>query len=168
MRSQILAELKDLKEQQENVVKNRTIKKLNKLYKGEVALHDNTDAFINLSKYELTPNQKRLLNLGIKCHIQPKFDQIKKKTELEVLYKSILKLENDNKIIINPNLKEQLCAEGTKRRTCKRTRLLTPELQQAAKELRENEEIIIRKADKSNIFVNIRKSLQKKEVIPQI
>jgi hypothetical protein len=78
--------------------------------------------------------------------------------ELELLYESLLKLKNENKIEINPNLKDQLRAEATKQRGTSASSILTPALREAAKNLRDNDQIVIRKADKSNLFVILDKT----------
>jgi hypothetical protein len=88
----------------------------------------------------------------------PKFNKTKKQIELELLYESLLKLKNENKIDINPNLKDQLRAEATKQRGTSTSSILTPDLRQAAKKLRDNDQIVIRKADKSNLFVILDKT----------
>ncbi|XP_076059464.1 uncharacterized protein LOC143036092 [Oratosquilla oratoria] len=51
-----------------------------------------------------------------------------------------------------------LQAESTKHRAHGRSSLLTAELRQAAKELRENNDIVIRRADKSDLFVILNRS----------
>ncbi|XP_076037765.1 uncharacterized protein LOC143023137 [Oratosquilla oratoria] len=57
------------------------------------------------------------------------------------------------KITINPDLQEDLQAESTKKRHRPSQGILSPRLREAAQQLRDNEHIIIRKADKSNTFV---------------
>ena len=84
-----------------------------------------------------------------------------------LLYQSILKLTEENKITINGNLKEQLRAEATKRRACSNSKIVTPSLCKAAKKLKENNSIIIRKADKSSTFVIMNKE-EYKEKLDQI
>ncbi|XP_076032005.1 uncharacterized protein LOC143019913 [Oratosquilla oratoria] len=59
---------------------------------------------------------------------------------------------------MNPDVKEQLQAESTKHRGVGGGSLLTAELRQAAKELRENKDIVIRRADKSDLFVILNRS----------
>ena len=82
------------------------------------------------------------------------FDQFKKKTELEILYQSTLKLETEGKINIEDGFKECLINEGTKKRCYhNKSQLLSKEQLESIKNLRNNKDIIIRKADKSNIYV---------------
>ena len=116
-------------------------------------LSEQEDGFINLSNYELTQDQKDFLNLGLGCRIYPKWNQQDKKAELELLYQQICHYHKAGKIEVNPNIQEQLSAESTKHRGRTKSNLVTPRLRQAAKELRDESSIIIRRADKSSIFV---------------
>ena len=146
-------ELEELKNQFESVINRKTISKLNRLYRGEILHQESTDNYINLSSHALTEQQKNVLNLGINCSIQTKFDKNKKKIELELLYESILSLQRNQHVTVNPDLREQFRGESTICRDQAHSSLLTPELRQAAKELKNNQDIVIRKADKSNVFV---------------
>ena len=55
------------------------INKLNRLYDGHVVLCDSYNRFINLSQHELSQNEENVLNLGLNCHIQSKFDPLKRR-----------------------------------------------------------------------------------------
>ncbi|XP_076054496.1 uncharacterized protein LOC143033188 [Oratosquilla oratoria] len=92
------------------------------------------------------------------CNYMPKFRKIEKTAELELLYRNLCELHKDGKINMNPDVKEQLQAESTKHRGVGGGSLLTAELRQAAKELRENKDIVIRRADKSDLFVILNRS----------
>ena len=70
-----------------------------------------------------------------------------------MLYNNLLTLQKADIIEINPNLKDQLRSESTKRRGKTNSSILTPKLKAAAKSLREDSTIVIRKADKSNMYV---------------
>ena len=133
----------------------KTLNKLNRLYKGTLKLPESLDQYVNLSKHRLTEPEKELLNLGLNCHVSSKFDRYFKATEMEILYDSILKLETDRKITVSAGFRDQLRGEATKVRGDGRSTLFTPHLWEAAKSLRNNEEIIVRKADKCNMFVVI-------------
>jgi hypothetical protein len=89
---QILNELQELKIQHDNVVKRRTLSKLNRLYRGKVCLQEESDNYVNLSRHILTEHQIFFFNLGIKFPIRSKFDKNRKKIELEILYECILNL----------------------------------------------------------------------------
>ena len=150
-------EMKILLQNHENVTKTRILKKLNNLYNGVIKIKETSNSYINLSNYEPNEAQKEFLNLGLNYHIQPKYDKIEKSTQLELLYQDLLKIENEQKKTINPDLPDQLRNEATKHRYSSYKSNLTPELKQAAKELYENPDIVIKKADKSSNYVLLNK-----------
>ena len=145
----------------EQVVKTRTIKKLNSLYYGRgltdknqsICIRSDIHSFINLSSHQLSPDEIQFLNLGLNCHIQPKYDKLFKLAEIESLYQSLLRLEGENAILIKPELADQLRCESTKHRNTQYTSVLTPALRAAANKLKNNKDIVIRKADKSSVYV---------------
>ena len=137
----------------ESVTKRKTIKRLSELYGGPLPLPARKDGFVNLSSIELTEKQAELLNLGLNCHVQPPYDIAVKKREIELLYQSIEKQEKSAKVIVNPNLKERLLGESTIKRSHERGKVLTKAHREAAAELRNNPDIVIRRADKSNVYV---------------
>ena len=154
----IKATLENQYQQHESGERRNIIKKLNSLSNRNILLPDNNDCFINLSDYNISEREKEALNLGLNCHIQKRFDPLDKKIEMEMLYSSLLKLEENSKIRINSNLKEQLRAESTRQRSKDGSKLLSKEIMDVMKELKERNDIIIRKADKSNIFVILNKN----------
>ena len=91
--------------------------------------------------------------MGLNCHIQGPVDKYKRRVELELLYEQILNLQKNKIVEITPNLQEQLRSEGSRHPSNSNSEILTPELRAAAKSLHENQDIVIRRADKSNIFV---------------
>ncbi|XP_076043851.1 uncharacterized protein LOC143026947 [Oratosquilla oratoria] len=142
------------------VGRTRILKKLSRLYGGTLAIPQSSPSFINLSNEILTEDQIEFLNLGINCHLKPKYNQINKKVEIAALFEDICKLEKEGKISVNQDLQEQLQSESTKsRHQHNTTPLLSPRLKEAARQLRENEKIIIRKADKSSCYVILDKSV---------
>ena len=137
----------------EDAVKTRITRKLSALYGGKVCLPVSCDSFVNLSSYKLTRAQKDLLNLGLNCSYYPKRNQQEKKAELELLYEQICDHHKAGRIQVNPDVQEQLLAEGTKQRGSHKSHIVTPRLREAARELRDNPDLIIRRADKSSVFV---------------
>ena len=133
--------------------KVRIAKKLSRIYGGNINLPQQKQGYVNLSSVQLTTEQHNFLNLGLNCHIQSKRKPIDKKAELELLFQDILQLEKDEKVTIKGDLKGELIGEGNKLRGKTNSNLLSKELKEAAKQLKENEQIIIRRADKSPIFV---------------
>ena len=139
-------------------VKTDTIKRLNHLYMGQVFIKNEVNSYINLSDYELSNDEKEFLNLGLNFHIQPKYKKLHKQAECEILFQNLLDLKDRNAIEINPTLSDQLRAESNKHRNPKYHSIITPKLKQAAKSLKDNREIIIRRADKSSLYVILNKS----------
>ena len=64
-----------------------------------------------------------------------------------------MKQKESYQVRVDPNLREKLLGESTKKRSNQNSKLLDKKLRKAAKELRDNENIVIRRADKSAIFV---------------
>ena len=96
-----------------NARQTGVLKKLTKLYGGTLALPAPTARYINLSSYVLNDAEKEFLNLGLNCHVSPRYKQIDKKVNIAVLYEQLCELQKDNKISVNPNIREQLQAEAT-------------------------------------------------------
>ena len=142
----------------ELIQKAKTLKKLNQLYNGQIFFKEEVSCFINLSQYELSDPEREFLNLGFNFHLQSKYDKTDKKTELEVLYNSLLNLQKQNKVTISQGLQEQLMSEGTKHRHSYNKNQIPKHLIEASKKLRENKDIIIRRADKSSIYVILDKN----------
>ena len=81
------------------------------------------------------------------------FDPHTKKTEIALLFEDLCKLHEKGQLLLNPELQPQLQAEASRRRIRPQHSVLTPDLRKAAQELRDNDDIVIRRADKSSIFV---------------
>ena len=88
----VFSELCSILENSNMVSKTRVTKKLNILYHGcnnknagkSICFKNSGDAFINLSSYELNADEKEFLNLGLNCHIQPKYNKIHKQTNIDL------------------------------------------------------------------------------------
>ena len=157
----VLENLWDILGNSENAHKSRMLKKLSWMYHGrqvqsghlQFCVAENKDSFLNLSGYSLNQNEIEFLNLGVNFHLEPKYNKLTKKVELEILYQKLLELGSQNKIDISPDLPELLSAEGTKHRFLKTKSRLTPDLKRAALGLKTNKDIVIRRADKSATYV---------------
>ena len=147
------AALKDLENYHESVLRTRIQKKLTSLNGSKIPLPDHRDCFVNLSSHKLSQDETDLLNLGINCHFLSKRRQHEKKTELELLYQQICGLAASGHAQVNPDVREQLQSESTKSRGSCKSSILTPRLRAAAEALKNNGDIIIRRADKAAIFV---------------
>ena len=98
--------------------------------------------------------------MGSTCtsHYKPKFDILKKQVELETLYDTLLNMHKQGTIHMNPNLKDLLPAEATTQHDFLKSSLLSKDLLQAPKSLKNHSDILVRHADKSNIFVALNKT----------
>ncbi|XP_076049472.1 uncharacterized protein LOC143030196 [Oratosquilla oratoria] len=105
----------------------------------------------------LSKTPTELLNFGLNCHIQPKFDKVDMIAEMEFLLQSLLQLQMDGKITVSSDLRPQLLVETTKRRRHKYKSLLSPQLKQEVTELRINPDLVILRADKSSIYILLNK-----------
>ena len=116
-------------------------------YKGHLLIPNNIDKFINLSDWNLTPQQKDFLNLGPNCHLFQGYTSINKNTEIEISYQNISKLRDNKVISVKPEFRYLLKAEAIKNRyNKKQPTLLTHQLKTAAKELRNHPNITIKKS----------------------
>ena len=157
LRNKVFNTLQDILQNSDRIQKCIVLKKLNKLYNGEIMLKGETSCFINLSDHILSQAEKDFLNLGLNFHIQPKYNKLHKQTEIEALYGSLLELQKNKKITINPRLADQLASESTKHRNPYYRCSLSSDLKNAAKELKNNDKLVIRKADKSSTYVILNK-----------
>ena len=166
LKQPVFSELCNILDNSDNVIKTRIVKKLNNLYHDcsipnvnkSICLKQQTDAFINLSSYELSTDEREYLNLGLNCHIQPKYEKVKKQTNIEILYQNLLELESKKTIDMKQEIADRLRSEGTKHRNPRHTSILTDALKTAARNLKSNDDIVIRRADKSAVYVIMNKS----------
>lgn len=151
-RKRIEEELLKITEQHRMVTETRTTKKIIALG-GKFRVSNANEGYINLTDVQLTPQQKDYLNLGLNCHYMSNPHIHSKRVEIEMLLKDILDLEYENKVKTSLTLRAELLAEAVTTRGSFKSKVLTKDLREAAKQLRENEEIIVRKADKASMFV---------------
>ena len=140
------------------------INKLNRMYNGQMYLAENNAKFLNLSSYALSEEEKEVLNLGLNCHIQRKIDPIKRKMEIEILFQNLADMERQGKIRMKNEIADSLRKEGNIIRSNNHSKLLTKKQREACKNLKNNNDIIIRKADKSNIYVILDKATYKSKL----
>jgi hypothetical protein len=145
--------VQEIENHQQHTANTIILNKLNALYNAEMLLPNSQDKFLNLSHHQVSPKEKEVLNMGLNCHLQSKFDPVKKKMEMELLYDATLKLQKENKITIDPGFSDALRNESHKHRAGPYKGILTKEHRDACKSLRNNRDLIIRKADKSNTYV---------------
>ena len=105
----------------------------------------------------LTQDQEDILNMGINCHYLTKPRPHRKRLEIKTLLDDIQQLEAKGKVTTSPDLQPSLLAEAAKNRGSFHSQKVKKHHILAAKQLRENNEIVIRRADKTPAFVLIRK-----------
>ena len=139
---------------EDDINTTRITKKLSALYKGNLVLPSkNKRAFHNISSYDLSDDEERVLNLGLNFHIKPKFDSLLKKAHVENLYQQLRKIEDRKEILMYNNIEAALITESHINRGNYSKSCLPTELREAAKSLRNNSNIIVRRADKSKMYV---------------
>ena len=132
------------------------LRKLNRLNGGKLRLPQQRQSYINLTEYTPTQDEEALLQLGLNCHYAHKPSDRTKRLEIEVLLDSITTLEKEKKITTSDALRPLLLAEAlTSRHPHHHRSLLTKDLKDAAKKLRQAEGVTIRRADKTPALVLI-------------
>ena len=122
-------------------------------FKGSLLTPETNNTYINLSDSPIDPEFHKLLSLGYKCHYKPKFDPLIKQLELEVLYSKLLTLQNQAILNIHDNQADQPRAEATKNRDFSHSNIINRDILLTAKNLKNHPDLIVQRADKSNIFV---------------
>ena len=131
------------------------IKKLVRLNGGKLHIPQQNSNYINLTSYKPDDDEETLLQLGLNCHYAEKVDPMKKRLEVEVLLNSIQSLEKKGDVKTSDSLKPLLLAEALTNRSTGYKNLITPQLRNASKRLRQAEGITIRRADKTSSLVLI-------------
>ena len=150
----IETQLARLKDQHKQGVEANSIKKLSKLYGGNIKIPHPKEGYLNLvPDLILTDEQKELLNLGLNCHYASRRDPIKKRLELEILLEDLQKLQQKGEVALDNELPAALVSESAIQRGSSYSKIIRKEHIEAAKALRNNENISIRRADKAAIFV---------------
>ncbi|KAK4322769.1 hypothetical protein Pmani_006437 [Petrolisthes manimaculis] len=145
--------LQEYRAHQQCIANTRIQKRHTTLHKGPVRNESPAQGFINLSSTTITKEQGTLLNLGLNCHYIRHPHPESKRIQIECLIDQLLNLRKEKKVAISPTICEELVGEAGPVRGTFQSHLLTRELKQAAKELRQHEDIIIRKGDKSSVYV---------------
>ena len=158
LKNQILQKLQEEENLHRQIVTQSHNKKLTTLNGGRVRQEQKSDGFINLSNVDLTNEQKKLLNLGLNCHYIRKPHRDEKRIQTEILIEKLQKLHEDSKIAMKPECIPELIGEANRNRGKFYSKIMIREMKQAAKKLKENSEIIIRKADKAALYVVVNRS----------
>ena len=155
-RSDIHQVLKDLTAQDYTKKEKTILHKLNNLNGGKLRLPKKTERYVNLTQYTPTPAEEDLLQLGLNCHFADRPKPINKRVEVEVLIDNLSTLEREGKLQLKDPLKPLLLAEAlTDRSPVYHHSLMNKDLRAAAKKLKQQEDITIRRADKTPALVLI-------------
>ena len=140
--------------------------KLARMYGGPIYLKQPKDSVLNLSSVPIDENTKNIFNLGMNCHLRTKYSTIRKQIEIEKLYSQIeTGKSNKNLSITNEDsLMCELKRFGLKECKNYTSDILTKDQHEIVKELRTNEKIVIRKADKNNNFVILNRASYKNKL----
>jgi hypothetical protein len=144
------------KEREDEINLARISRKLNALYNGNLLLPEANKTIYNLTDLHLTDDQEEVLKLGLNYHLNSKFDSYIKKVQLELVYQQLVKLEKDKVVSLVNDIEAALIAESNKNRGSYSKPTLSRQQWAAIKELKENKDVVIRKADKSNNYVLLR------------
>ena len=139
-------------------MKNKQHSKLCRLYGGNILMKQTRDSVINLSDKFVSEEIQEILSMGMNYHLQSKFDSVNRQTQVEKLYEDI-KLKESTKLLEiddDASLEAELERFGLKQQQpCKNP--LTKEQGNLIKEFSSEESVIMRKADKSNVYVLLNK-----------
>ena len=140
--------------------------KLIRMYGGDIFLKQHCDSVINLSSEVLDHELKEIFSLGMNCHLKQRYDQTKKKVEVEMLYENIKEKHRSNEVTIEneESLKSSLERFGMKTPKNFTKDLLTKEQYDKIKCFNLNKDIVTRRADKSNAFVILDKTYYEMEI----
>jgi len=141
-------------------------RKLVQMYGAPILQRQTKDSVINLSSVDLDDEIKNIFSLGMNCHLRQKFDHIKKRVSVEILYNNISDLSSSKKILVENDevLRSELERFGLRKNRNFHSDLLSSDQYRKVKEFSSNESIVIRKADKSNVFVILERDYYDNEI----
>ena len=142
-------------ESHEQAIISANQRKLVNLNGGQMKHPKPLNGFTNLTNKILTSDQEELLNFGLNCHIMKAPHKHTKRLECEILIDNVEKLARQNKVIVEPPFRTEVVAESSKKRGCFNSTLLEKRHIEAAKQLKADPNITIRKADKAAAYVLI-------------
>lgn len=113
------------------------------------------DSVINLSNQDIPKDIVEIMSLGMNTHMRQRLDNYKRKAAVEKLYSDIKRERSSHNVFIDneETLKAELKVFGLRNRVDHSRDLLSKEQYAAIREFVNKPDIIIRKADKSNVFV---------------
>ena len=138
---------------------NKHTNKMQQLYGSPIPSKQHAEFVLNLSNTPLDQHMHDAFRYGMNCHLRSKYDLSRKKVELEKLYTQIETEKKKGTITIEDEegLKCELKRFGLRSIRDYTRDVLIKEQHSLIKEFNNNENIIVRKADKSNTFVIMNK-----------
>ncbi|MPC84134.1 hypothetical protein E2C01_078861 [Portunus trituberculatus] len=124
-------------------IESGMIKKLTKLYGGNIKLPCPICGYTNLTDLVLTQDQEDIMNVGLNCHFLTKPHPHCKRIEIKMLLDDIQQLESKKKVTTSSDLQSTLLAEAAKSRGSFQSSKVKKNHILAAKQLRENKEIVM-------------------------
>ena len=169
LKNEVEAAFKNMIDVHRNSIIQQNQRKLVNLNGGCIKYPRPTPGYINLTNKTLTSAQEEILNMGLNCHIMSKPAKFQKRIECEVLIDDVEKLATQGKITIEPTFKQEITTEAAKTRGHFNSQVLRRTHIEAAKELRADPDITVRRADKTASYVIIETAeyLQKLDSILQ-
>ena len=155
LRIRVEALLQEELDQHTRITSDRIQRKLVRLNGGHLRISNATPGFVNLTDKPLTEDQEELLNLGLNCHVLSTPRPFQKRIELEALMSDLHKLASAGKVLLDDGIREDLLREARVQRGSHSSRILKRRHREAAKQLRKDSTITIRRADKAACFVLI-------------
>jgi hypothetical protein len=134
--------------------------KLDRLYGGDVLFKKEINVVLNLSDISISEDIMRILSLGMNCHLKTRFDLQQQKLEVEKFYQNIVQLSDKEEITVEnfESLKCELKRYGLNDIKDFNRDILSKTDYEKIKQFKGNNNIVIRKADKSSIFVILNKT----------
>lgn len=134
-------------------------KKMCNIYGGEVPPTQECSRVVNLTDIPIDGEIEKVMQLGMNCHLKGKVSKLTRMIEIEKLYDSLMNKVKSNEVFVEDSeqLRTELKAIGLKQQDDHNKDILTKAQYATIKEFKNNPDIVIRKADKSNTFVLMRK-----------
>ena len=142
-------------QQHKETTMTRTKRKLVRLNGGSLKYPTPPSGYINLTTKILSTDEEELLNLGLNCHLLSKPPPYGKRLELESLLDNILDLAKKGKVKVDEGIREEIQREARVERGHHRSSIIKRRHLNAAKALKQDTSITIRRADKAACYVLI-------------
>ena len=153
-RQALMIFLERTKHATEKETKEKQHRKLCQLYGGNIFVKQTKDSIVNLSARTISKDLQEIFTMGFNFHLKSKYDILNRKAQIEKLFEDIKSKERNNIVEIEDEslLKTDLERFGMKQHHSNKAPLSKHQMN-LIKEFNRDETTIVRKADKSNVFV---------------